>query len=386
MCACQEQGPRPTGPYVRDSAGVRIVEHRGRSNATTDWLVGETPILDIGSIEDQSEYQLYEVRDALRLDDGRIVVASEGTNDLRFFSSEGEFLRSAGGAGEGPGEFRALVGLQLLSADSLLAFDQRLGRVSHFDSFGTFIRSTNFATLRDTPINGFIGRFADGSTVVTAARAVRQQSVDANVVVRDPVLFLRVLEATVDTLASFPGRAKTFAQLDGMQVILNVPLGRSTLHAFRGDRLFVGDNDAYEIKALRPDGSVALIVRMAHHPLPVAEDDYRRFIETELLAEVDDEDLRTTLERMFANISLPETVPAFGWLIADTDGNLWVREHARPDDDANRWTVFGGDGAMIARVSLEPRFLPLQIGRDFLLGRWIDELGVEHVQMYSLGK
>ena len=130
MYACQTQTPRGTEYSVRDSAGVRIVENGSPVTGTTEWQVGDSPVVQIGSLEEEAEYQLHEVSDALRLSDGRIVVASEGTNDLRFYSSHGAFLRSVGGTGEGPGEFRGLVALERLPADSLLAYDQRLRRVS----------------------------------------------------------------------------------------------------------------------------------------------------------------------------------------------------------------------------------------------------------------
>ncbi len=386
MYACQTQTPRGTEYSVRDSAGVRIVENGSSVTGATEWRVGESPVVQIGSLEEEAEYQLHEVSDALRLSDGRIVVASGGTNDLRFYSSHGAFLSSVGGTGEGPGEFRGLVALERLPADSLLAYDQRLRRVSYFDSDGTFLRSTSLELLQGAAINGLIGRFADGSLAITATGAAGPEPVDEGAVARDPMLFLRHFGGSVDTLASLPGPEKTVGLLGETRVILSVPLGRTTLHAFQGDRLFVGNNEAYDIKVLGPDGSVALIVRAAHRPLPVVKDEVLRLLGTQLLAEVDDESLRSVLERMLANISLPETLPAFAWLIADTAGNLWVREHTLPDDDANPWTVFGSDGAMIARVSLAHRFQPFQIGGDFLLGRWTDDLGIEYVQMYSLTK
>ncbi len=41
---------------------------------------------------------------------------------------------------------------------------------------------------------------------------------------------------------------------------------------------------------------------------------------------------------------------------------------------------------MLGVVETPPRFQISQIGSDFMLGRWRDELGVEHVRMYELLK
>jgi hypothetical protein len=61
-----------------------------------------------------------------------IVVASAGSNELRFFSPDGEFLRQAGREGGGPGESRALWSVSRYRGDSLVAYDFQLRRVTVF--------------------------------------------------------------------------------------------------------------------------------------------------------------------------------------------------------------------------------------------------------------
>jgi hypothetical protein len=48
--------------------------------------------------------------------------------------------------------------------------------------------------------------------------------------------------------------------------------------------------------------------------------------------------------------------------------------------------VFDEGGAALGVVPLPPRFTPHQIGNDFVLGAWKDELDVEHVRLYRLLK
>ncbi len=79
-------------------------------------------------------------------------------------------------------------------------------------------------------------------------------------------------------------------------------------------------------------------------------------------------------------------MPAYRSLVVDTEGNLWVEEYRRPGDDQPRWTVFNLDGEMLGLVETPPRFSIYQIGSDFVLGRWHDDLDVEHVQLYELLK
>ena len=92
---------------VRDSAGVRIVEHPS-DFAAPSWLISETPTIDIGSGDGDSSTLLYQVEGTHRLSDGRIVVANRSSHELRYYDAEGNYLHSAGRQGEGPGEFEGL--------------------------------------------------------------------------------------------------------------------------------------------------------------------------------------------------------------------------------------------------------------------------------------
>ena len=41
---------------------------------------------------------------------------------------------------------------------------------------------------------------------------------------------------------------------------------------------------------------------------------------------------------------------------------------------------------MLGTLSVPDRFVIHDVGRDFVLGKWTDDLDVEHVQMYELIK
>ena len=80
------------------------------------------------------EYQLFQVRDALRLRDGRIVVPNAGTNEVRFYGDDGSYLMSVGRQGGGPGEFESIALVRPFLGDSLLTYDVRQSRVTIWDS------------------------------------------------------------------------------------------------------------------------------------------------------------------------------------------------------------------------------------------------------------
>ncbi len=68
------------------------------------------------------------------------------------------------------------------------------------------------------------------------------------------------------------------------------------------------------------------------------------------------------------------------------DGYLWVRAYDVPGHEANNWSVFDAEGTLRGAVELPPRFQPLDIGSDYVLGVWRDADDVEHVRMYALVK
>ena len=129
---------------VRDSAGVTIVENeRPPPDSRLGWRVGPTPAVTIGTTEGDPAYELFRVGDAMRLVDGRIVVANMGSGELRVFDSDGVHLESWGGQGDGPGEFGAMApgGLEPWPGDSLMAREPFQRRLSIFSIRGTFGRA-----------------------------------------------------------------------------------------------------------------------------------------------------------------------------------------------------------------------------------------------------
>lgn len=114
---------------VRDSAGVRIVENSASPWTSDDrWRVADTPAVVIGAGTDDERALLYNVSGARRLDDGRFVVASDGSKQLLFFDSAGNHLHSVGRQGEGPGEFECLTAL-----DDRRRRQQRLDELTYAD-------------------------------------------------------------------------------------------------------------------------------------------------------------------------------------------------------------------------------------------------------------
>ena len=83
---------------------------------------------------------------ASRLSDSTIGVLENQTSELRFFGPDREHLRTAGGPGEGPGEFEDAASFVRLPGDTLLvdAGDRHL----LFSPAGEYVRQTRIDVER----------------------------------------------------------------------------------------------------------------------------------------------------------------------------------------------------------------------------------------------
>jgi hypothetical protein len=81
--------PSPIPVAVRDSAGVRIVEHGPLAAPLPIWTLHEPPEAIIGGEGGGLAHQLSTVVGAVRLSDGRIVVADALSREARYFDERG---------------------------------------------------------------------------------------------------------------------------------------------------------------------------------------------------------------------------------------------------------------------------------------------------------
>jgi hypothetical protein len=362
---------------------VRIVENPAALAQQPLWSVAAEPAVEIGLVEGEDAYQLSQVGGLVRLSDGRIVIANGGTNELRYFDARGAHLRSVGREGEGPGEFKSLGRVTVLAGDTVVAWDWNLRRLSLFDTSGTFVRSFLLDFTGGFPVP--IGRFADGAWLCDRGFVFAPGS-DGTQVVRDstPYLVFEPAGALRDSIGRFPG-PEWYVKGQGRSAFAtSLPFGRTTEAVVVGDRFYAAHTDRWEVVRYSPAGVADLVVRLEWSPVGVTSDDLARYKAERL--ENTDASFRQQTERNLAEMPYPATFPAFADLMADPDGNLWVLAYNRPGDERRSWTVFAPEGRALGTVETPPGLRIMEIGADYVLGVWRDDLDVEHVRMYRLDR
>lgn len=93
--------------------------------------VSEAPVLVVGEAANDPNHEFHRVVTPFLLPDGGLGVPLAGENTIRIFDAEGEWVRSMGSSGEGPGEFMGL-GAAWARGDTIEAMDSGLNRVTRF--------------------------------------------------------------------------------------------------------------------------------------------------------------------------------------------------------------------------------------------------------------
>ena len=389
--ACDSAAPPAPTFTVRDSAGVQIVESTAPAWAPGDaWTVGSEPAVHIGVIEGREEYQFTIIGGVWRVADGGFVVADTRSAEIRFFDAGGMFRGSFGRQGDGPGEFRRLIAAYPYRGDSIAAWDGR--RFSVFDRDGQLGRSVAFSLTPPRPTGGtgpvlmssggLSGVFPDGTLVVSPGMIV--QVTPGEAIVRD--MMFRLYSAEGDSLQSvgpFPGPELLIPDFGG-GVILSPAFPRQVIN-FPGPKgLYVGASEDLEIQRFGSDGVLDLVIRAAHRSLVLTQE-HRDILEgyerERLAASASAEEL----ERALAALEYPETVPPYSQLLVDSEDHLWVRDYkSRGTSGPEVWSVFSPEGRLLGTLETPERLQVRQIGVDFVLGIWTDELDVRYVRMYTL--
>jgi hypothetical protein len=394
--SCVTRDPSSGSATVtRDSVGISIVENGTVTlPALATWTLSEEPSVVIGETEEDPGHLLNQVVGAFRLGDGGIVIGDRGSGEVRFFTAEGRHLRTVGGQGEGPGEFRLLMAIDVMPGDTVVAAAWPLGRRSWWDSRGEHIADTESGLwgpglvggrtlpdgtfLIDTYDNGSYGNSIELWAATGEGDTFRTQGV-----------LLRVTRAGVpqDTLGTVVG-AEYFktGQLGQIGSFANhtLPYTNRTHLAYNDGRIYLGESHLGEVRGYSYDGTLTHLIRWQPEHSPVTGADRAAF-RREVLEGLRDPTRRPAFERWLSAVPYPESKPAFRGIATDRAGRLWV-EAWTATEGANRWLVFERDGALSATVQAPGDARLRDAGEDYVIVSMEDELGVETVRLFGLHK
>ncbi|MEX0892434.1 MAG: hypothetical protein WEB88_09720 [Gemmatimonadota bacterium] len=390
--ACGQRGGEAAFA-VRDSAGIAVAESSAPAwGDVPAWRLAREPAVDIGAADGAPETEFYAVRGAARLSDGRIVVADGGSSTVRWYAPDGAFLFQRGGEGSGPQEFANMrrATLHRLDGDTVAVVEGE--RVARFDGAGS--RSDALAPGLAS-MGGVVplgeGRWAGSGTFDFMAMESGER--------RDtfPLLVTTEGSAAIDTVGRIPGPYRVLnVGTDGGGAITSVEIhqaafsGGADLAAWEGT-ILVAPATEHGLRHRDPDGTLRRIVRWRGPDLAITGTDRQAWIEATVANRLnapgnplagDEAAVRRGAERT----PFPAEKPAYREVRADPAGNAWVELDRLIGDDVERHLVLDPVGRLLGEVVFPERFRTLEVGADYVLGVWRDELDVEHVRLYVLEK
>lgn len=377
--ACEKNADE--GPPVADqSVGVRVVENDRRMGGA-DTVVAREVALRIGADGD-ARYEFAQIRSVLPLPDGTIAVANGGSFEVRFYSQYGEYLHAIGGRGEGPGEFAALGSLHQLGADTLLAGDARLRRLSIIAPGGAVIDVLDYAQhlaldppelgqcIIDPALRGILG---DRTLVLIGWQCVEARGIEgtrqatADLILRNPA-------AGGDKVLSSFWKVDVYELPTGApQVFRPLPLSGGMSMTVAPEGIYATPGDAYSILIYRPDGELDLVIRDVAPRQPIDAGVRQRFAEG-----------LSTFERSFYDgLPYPDSLPAFRRLVVGGD-HIWANHYELEEGAPDHWTVYEKTGARVGLVAFPGEFRLMAVANGKAYGVSRHQLGIERVEVYRI--
>lgn len=384
-------GAACTGAGTSDSAGDefapnRIVEPVGPEKRLS--LVEE---LRIGRLTGGNEADLLDVIKGIEIGPGGDIYVLDA-DEVKVFSPAGEFLRSWGRRGEGPGDFDGTLGMALARDTVAVTSGERV----HFFDLGGRLLSSVWTGGRTSGYRAFRINSTDLGWVVEA---------DPRRIRLDP---MRVQQLPAEVRYLNPG---TGALGEPITTYMEQPDGVELASGQRVSRAFYRNiehgvdrkGDVYlplgldhEVSVYGADGVLSRVVRMEVEPVPVTDamlDELRR----EMVARCQRNAMwRRRCERQkYVEEIVPATiahaherVPVIGHILVAPDGHLLISRRdlgeTRASGDPRPYDLVSPEGRFVGRIEVPVNFRPRTVRGRNILGSWTDEFGVMYVVKYRV--
>ena len=385
-------------PQVRREVGAP-------ASSDTIWQIEPEPALILGRFEEQTEQQFYQIRGAVRLSTGAVVVLDGASRELRAFSSDGTHLWTAGGPGDGPGELRNPGHIEKLPGD-ILQVQDGVARI-RYGPAGSVIAHEQLAVADllefgqyyawECPLPSFVG-----DQVLACAGG----GFDARNIPREAGPWrgeteLALLPWSLDSIAGLgtflieeawalrpeqplvlPEGIVLVGGGSGLELAFP-PMSRKGLFALGGwpRKLAVADSrgdlvHAFDLAADSALPGVTIPIRNVRRP-PTAD-------ELATAWQAASTRSRDSPEYLREHLPAPDSIPNVDDLLVDDEGMVWVGSY-RADPSAPRlYHVYDTEGRFLARVTMPADLDVLEIGAGHVLGTTRDELDVERVVLLEL--
>jgi hypothetical protein len=343
--------------------------------------------------------EFYQVNEVARLASGRVAVLDNGDKVLRVFEPDGSLAFTAGGEGDGPGEFQSPGGLVPLGGDTVLVYDKRHQRFTRFGPEGSYVgdRRLESPALEHADLRQYAPEDVVGDTVlmIPTSWIIPGREESGRFTLQVPMLKYR-LDGSFVSEAAEP----TTLELEQRESSIGaVTFTRPTRGFAKRGQVYVVDPARYEVRVYPHDDGLARIYRFERPRRPVTDDDVEAYVE-DLIESAQAgsgvvraggrtprvaKDAENQIREHFTNAARADSFPSITAARVDAHGDVWVSEYQLPwQEEESNWAVFAADGRWLGTARVPDGFTPFYIGEDSALGIQVDELEVQQVVEYPV--
>jgi len=332
--------------------------------------------LSIGN-ENDAHYLFYRVSDIHVDTDGNIYVLDSGNYRLQVFNKNGNYIRTIGKRGQGPGEFNTPKCLRLDDeTGNIYVVDNMLRKIIIFEKEGKYID-------KDIPLVEILSDFYLDSDRCIWGKFIFP-GIDSRFIRK--VSHTGKVEKTFTENPYYNNRIKLSYSKVGNTAYLG---GYFFTHGYEYD-LFLSQVDNhtfiygyskdYELIAVDKTGETLFMIRKDETPKEITRNEKDR---------IKNQEIGNIRKRGYLvselPIKFPEYMPYFYSIITDNKGRIYVRKNpvSRESNTNHEYDVFNKEGRYIYKIHLN--HYPDVINNGYIYTRITnEETGEEHVKRFSI--
>lgn len=385
----------PVLPTTRIVAGVKTMTHDrdAFSRATSLELVG-APIAVAGGLDVDPAFDLTGVDMAELMSDGRLITLARRSGKLLQFAPDGKPEQQIGRLGGGPGEFRSLEYLFRMRGDTVFVPDRGNGRANWVIPTKGVVRQQPLPRFESIDYPEVLG--ATGSANFILASTSVDEKIDPDKVGRAMTRFYSGTASGMPKLlveirgAEFKQQRATFRGRTSSSPAVMRFAHRPAFQFF--DSLMVtGNGEGYAFEYRNANGSLVARTTMPSTTRRVTQ----AMRDAEMNAAVKQfraingrgermVDPRES-ERLVREAPFTDSLPSYWSFFMSPNKTLWVLDYISPIDTAWTATAFRADGAIIGRLTVKGKSMPLAFGDDRVVIRSEDDDGVVSLTVRRIG-
>lgn len=322
---CRQQESAWRGS-INNEKGITVVRNPAQPIYKKD-IVSFEEELQIGSA-DKSDKYIFSSIDGLDVDDnGHIYVLDGRAAEAKVFSQDGEYLRSIGGRGQGPGEMQRPLFLQITADNELVVHDYATQHFIYFSLDGQFLRQrANWKTEHPAQ----------------PVKIDQQGNLIGLEILAPPPMggkILRKYNSNFEQIMTLAEQPPDMAAKTEYNIL------RPTFYfdVFANDNIILGHSEKYELDILNPEGKLIKKILKKHRRMRIRDDDkdfYRERYESFI--------------KIGGKLKFPDSFPCFSDIAVDDKGRIFVKtfEREKNKKDTFYFDLFDEEGKYLAKMPI----------------------------------